>query len=89
MPGVLIEAGLSALPTVSTDVPGARDVIVPGETGWIVRPDAPLEAVAYLERLVGDADTRRAMGSSARRRCLAHFTLDASAEAWRRLFASL
>ena len=39
MPGVLIEAGLSGLATVSTRVPGARDVIEDGVTGFLVDID--------------------------------------------------
>ena len=36
MPGVLIEAGMRALPVVATDVGYVRDVVVDGETGVIV-----------------------------------------------------
>ncbi len=34
MPGVLIEAGLSGIPVVATDVPGVRTIVEDGATGW-------------------------------------------------------
>ena len=36
---VVIEAAGHGLPTVGRDVPGLRDSIVPGETGWLVESD--------------------------------------------------
>ena len=51
MPGVLIEAGMCGLAVVTTDVPGARDVIDDDHTGYVVPPEPlqPLvEAVANL-----------------------------------------
>ena len=41
MPGVLIEAGLSGLPVVSTKRPGVTDVVVDGETGFVVPSVGP------------------------------------------------
>lgn len=82
MPGVLIEAGLTALPVVTTEVPGARAVVADGETGLVVPVDdaeALLEAVAAL---AADQDRRRAMGSEARRRCSSRFTIETSAAGW-------
>ena len=89
MPGVLIEAGLSGLPVVATDVPGVRTIVENGVTGVVVDvvdDDALVRAVADL---VGDVDRRRAMGEAARRRCLDLFSLPAVAEQWLRLLAPL
>ena len=38
IPATLIEAGLSGLPVVATDVGGIRQIVVPGETGFLVTP---------------------------------------------------
>jgi glycosyltransferase involved in cell wall biosynthesis len=32
---VLLEAGACGVPVVATDVPGSREVVVDGETGWL------------------------------------------------------
>ena len=89
MPGVLIEAGLTGLPIVSTRVPGARDVIEEGVTGILVDTDDKQGLIDAVDRLVIDGPLRATMGLRARERCLEHFTLDASAEQWRGLFRRL
>lgn len=89
MPGVMIEAGMVGLPSVVTDVPGARDVIVDGVTGFVVPADQPMEAVPLIESLADDADRRRGLGLAAQERCRTRFTLDASARAWAELLDSL
>jgi glycosyltransferase involved in cell wall biosynthesis len=85
MPGVLIEAGLTGLASVSTRIPGAADVIDDGVTGMLVDVfdfDALVDAV---ERLVNHEALRTDMGRRARERCLDRFTLEATAERWQRL----
>ena len=89
MPGVLIEAGLAALPVVATDCPGVRDVVVDGQTGFVVGvhdDDAMEEATA---RLVGDRALRVTMGAAAREHCVERFSLAASAARWRALLDRL
>jgi glycosyltransferase involved in cell wall biosynthesis len=82
MPGVLIEAGLSGLPAVSTPVPGAATVLSNGLTGMIV-DDSVASLVAAVGQLLDDPDRRVAMGAAARIRCESAFNLDLMAERWR------
>jgi glycosyltransferase involved in cell wall biosynthesis len=82
MPGVFIEAGLSGLAVVSTPVPGAADVLVPGRTGLIVDDDIGALARA-VGQLLSDPQRRSAMGTAARRRCETEFSLDLMAQRWR------
>ncbi|WP_244927641.1 glycosyltransferase family 4 protein [Nocardioides sp. W7] len=42
---VVIEAAGCGVPTVARDVPGLRDSVRPGETGWLVADDADLDVV--------------------------------------------
>lgn len=89
MPGVLIEAGLSGLPVVATDVPGASTVIADGSTGFVV-PQHDFDAlVERVRQLVKDPGLRQEMGAAARRRCERDFSADASVAAWRRLLAAV
>jgi glycosyltransferase involved in cell wall biosynthesis len=83
MPGVLIEAGLSGVPAVSTSVPGAATVLCNGLTGIIVEGSVESLTEAIGE-LLDDPDRRVAMGMSARVRCESEFGLDLMAERWRR-----
>jgi glycosyltransferase involved in cell wall biosynthesis len=82
MPGVLIEAGLSGLPAVSTLVPGAAAVLSDGRTGIIVDDSVASMTVAVAE-LLDAPDHRIAMGMSARIRCESEFSLDLMAQRWR------
>ena len=83
MPGVLIEAGLSAVPVVATDVPGVRSIVVDGETGLVVDVDDFEALVEGAAALLVDPARRRNMGAAARRRCSERFSLDAVASEWR------
>ena len=85
MPGVLIEAGLSGLATVTTDVPGARDVVIDGLTGFVVGVDDETGLADAVEKLLVDDRLRAEMGRAARERCVTEFSLEASAEGWRRV----
>jgi glycosyltransferase involved in cell wall biosynthesis len=89
MPGVFVEAGLSGLPIVATDVPGARTVIEDGVTGFVVPVDDTGALVDRIAQLARDAALRRRMGDRAVERCRQHFTLDQSFDGWRALLASL
>jgi glycosyltransferase involved in cell wall biosynthesis len=86
---VLIEAGLAGLPVVTTDVPGARDVVVDGVTGRIVAVDDEGGLADAVESLLVDPASRASMGQAARERCLSEFSLDASARAWERVLLDM
>ena len=71
MPRSIIEAMMSALPVVATDIRGSREEVVDGETGRLV-PVADVAALSEaLSRLAGDAELRKAWGAAGRVRALA------------------
>ncbi len=82
MPGVLIEAGLSGIPVVATEVPGARSVVDDGVTGFIVPVDDVEAMVAATGRLLRDPLLRSSMGRAARFRCEDTFSLAAVGQRW-------
>ena len=88
MPGVLIEAGLSGLPVVSTPVPGAATVLSDGRTGVIV-DDSVTAMAEVVAELLDDRDRRVAMGLAARSRCESEFNLDLMAQRWRTALRSV
>lgn len=85
LPGVLIEAGLCGLPVVTTDVPGAREVVEDGVTGLIVDIDDEEGLVEAVASLLADEARRATMGREARTRCVNKFSLDTSADLWQEL----
>jgi glycosyltransferase involved in cell wall biosynthesis len=60
------EALASGLPAIASDIGGARDIIDPGETGWLIDP-TPASLAAALAEAVADRARLRAMGERARR----------------------
>jgi glycosyltransferase involved in cell wall biosynthesis len=85
LPGVLVEAGLTALPVVATDVPGVRTIVEDGRTGLVVPEDDLPALVGATGRLVQEADLRSAMGRAARQRCQDLFSIDVVVGRWRAL----
>ncbi|MCG8458436.1 MAG: glycosyltransferase family 4 protein [Holophagales bacterium] len=73
-PVALLEAMASGLPVIATRIPGANDVVEPGESGLLV-PARDVEALtAALEQLRSE-DERRRLGQGARRRIEEGYTL--------------
>jgi glycosyltransferase involved in cell wall biosynthesis len=90
LPMVLLEAGACGVPVVATDVPGTREVVVHGETGWLAPAgDAEELAKAMMKLMRMPPDARLAMGERARRHVAEHFSLEAALDRWERLYAEL
>ena len=85
MPGVIIEAGLTGLPTVATDVPGVTTVLEDSVTGFVVPVADFASLVDACERLVLDRNLRTRMGAEARRRCERDFSLTTLGRRWTEL----
>ncbi len=70
---VLPQALISGKPVVSYDVDGAREVVIPGETGILVRPKATNALARAIVGLLSDHEGARRMGEEGRRRFTAQF----------------
>lgn len=65
---VLPQGLIAGKPVVSYDVDGAREVIIPGETGFLLPPQSIPELVDALCALAGDAALRGRLGAAGRAR---------------------
>jgi glycosyltransferase involved in cell wall biosynthesis len=74
-PLVLLEAMQFNLPVISTDEGGIADIIVDGETGFIVAKKDAGELADKLELLIKNADLRVKMGAAGGRRYKDNFTI--------------
>ncbi len=87
LPTALLEAAASGIPSVATDVGGVPEVVVDGESGWLVdRPD-PAEFAAVLRRALADDAECRRRGAAARRRAEELFGSSRWAERLAELYA--
>lgn len=66
LPKVLIEAAACGRAVVTTDVPGCRDAIVPGETGLLVPVRDAAALAAAIRKLLEDPELRKRMGRAGR-----------------------
>jgi glycosyltransferase involved in cell wall biosynthesis len=71
MPRSIIEAMMTGLPVVATNIRGSCEEVVPEETGLLVPVADPQALAAALSRLVADPALRTAWGDAGRRRALA------------------
>ena len=67
----LIEAAMAGVPSVSTDVGSACEVVLDGVTGLVVEPEASAVAEGLIRMF--DDDLRHQMGEAARQRAEAEF----------------
>ena len=67
----VIEAMLTALPVVATDINGPREQVQAGKTGLLVPPRQAAPLSVALARLVANPAARTAMGTAGRTRALA------------------
>lgn len=64
MPRSIIEAMLTGLPVVATDIRGSREEVVPNETGLLVPVQNPKALAAALQSLADAPDLRERMGAA-------------------------
>ena len=73
LPMSVIEAMLTALPVVVTDIRGPREQVVPGETGLLVPVRDAARLGSALRRLAEDAGLRARLGAAGLARARAHY----------------
>ena len=79
-PNVIIEASASALPVVSTQHAGIKDVVVHGETGFLVK-ERDIDSMAiHMRTFLERPDLAAKLGRAGRKRIIENFTIEKSVE---------
>jgi glycosyltransferase involved in cell wall biosynthesis len=73
---VALEAAASGIPSIASDLPGVRSVVLDGETGLLVPPSDATALRHSLELLLVHTELRERLGLSARKRAEAEFAWD-------------
>jgi len=85
----LMEAMLAGVPSVATDIPGNRDLVVPDQTGYLVSVGDCAEFARQTIQLLDHRDLARDMGARARRRMLDEFSVDKMVRRYAALYRDL
>jgi glycosyltransferase involved in cell wall biosynthesis len=90
MPMVLLEASACGLPIVATNVGGNAEIVLDGQTGFLVPPKSP-EALsrAMLRMMDLPEEVREKMGKQARKHIESNFSLDRIVDCWEALYYEL
>jgi starch synthase (maltosyl-transferring) len=87
MPNVVLEAMAARKPVIATAVEGSSDLVVPGETGWLV-PAGNSDALALsLREAFTQPECLTRFGEAGRQRVQSHFSRASVTNAYERLWA--
>ncbi len=70
---VLPQGLISGRPVVSYDIDGAREVVIPGETGFLLEPESIEPLQTAILKLAADTELRTRLGSTGRARFTRQF----------------
>jgi glycosyltransferase involved in cell wall biosynthesis len=90
LPMVLLEAAALALPMVSTRVAGAEEIVLEGETGFLVPVhESTALSQAMLRMMALSAEERNRMGPAARLHVESRFSIATVLDQWEELYQRL
>jgi glycosyltransferase involved in cell wall biosynthesis len=85
----LLEAMAAGLPVVTTDVGGNREVVLPGETGLLVRVRDPAALAAAMRTVLTNPALARRFGAAGQARVAATFAIDRTVRAYEAIYEEL
>ncbi len=89
MPGAIMEAMASRLPVVATRVGGIPELVIDGETGFLVPPNNRKALAIALGRLMRDTRLRYQMGQAGYQRIIKYFRLEDKVREQEELYVQL
>ena len=89
IPRILIEAAACGRPIVTTDAPGCRELVRPGENGLLVPVQDTVALVAALRTLIENAELRKAMGGYNRALAVQEFDLNFVISSYKGIYQDL
>jgi len=89
IPNVILEAMSCGLPVIATDVGGNRELVVEGETGFLVPPNDSESLADALQIYIQNPHLIETHGIAARKRIEAYFSLETMASAYMKVYDRL
>lgn len=88
-PLVAMEAAAAGRPVLGSRIPGIADVVVDGSTGVLVRVDDPDAFARALDSLLAAENCLQRMGTAARRRAVAEYSIDVCVDRYLALYQTV
>lgn len=85
----LMEAMLAGRPVVASDIPGNRDLVAPGETGFLVPVGDRAEFARRTNVLFNDRELSKKLGAAGRQRMLGEFSVEKMVQRHAELYRGL
>ncbi|ASC71436.1 Glycosyltransferase Type 1 [Halomicronema hongdechloris C2206] len=83
---VLLESMACGTPMVSFDVGGVPELVRPGQTGLLARPEDPKDLAAKIVKLLEDDDLRQRMAKTCRDVAVAEYSIELQADRYIALY---
>jgi len=88
-PRVILEAMLMGKPVVASDIAGPSEMVVSGETGFLVLAEHPQMFTEAILRLLKEHELRKHMGEKGRRRVIEDFPIERYVNGVEKVFAEV
>ncbi|MFA6171738.1 MAG: glycosyltransferase family 4 protein [Patescibacteria group bacterium] len=85
----VIEAGLSGLPVIASDIDGLREIITDSNQGCLFKPGDANDLKEKLEYLIGNADERKRLGCGLQRNLREKFSIKKIAGEYEELYRKI
>lgn len=89
LPTVLLEASAAGKPSVASNVSGVSDIVIHGETGYLVRKFDIDSYKTYVKNLLEDDDLARKMGARASEYVKENFNWDVVVDKYEKLYQGI
>jgi glycosyltransferase involved in cell wall biosynthesis len=89
LPNVALEAGAAGVPVVATAVGGTPEVVVDGQSGYLVPPNDAAILADRVVAILANSRLAESFGAKARQRMNDHFSFETQAQEYQALFAEL
>jgi glycosyltransferase involved in cell wall biosynthesis len=89
MPNAVLEAMACGLPVVATDIAGNEELVIQGETGFLIPPENPDALSDVLRNLFLDPLMGKKMGMESRRRVENYYSWDGVASQYARILQTM
>jgi glycosyltransferase involved in cell wall biosynthesis len=89
MSNSIMEAMAAGVPVVASDIPPNRELVVDGQTGFLVKVGDSVGFAQFADRILADRDLARRLGAAAQQRMREEFSVAKMVAAHRRLYCEV